>query len=90
MEEKKIMRKYTFVGCLSNGEAIFDERGKGISIEKDHIFLTETTPEERAEAYQRYPFLDRSTPGGGYPKRTPQEQHDLDETVRRTSGGTGE
>jgi len=43
---------YTFVGHLSNGEAVYSTKSGCLAVEKDVKYLVEPTPEERTEIYK--------------------------------------
>ena len=49
---------WTFAGCLNSGESVFFTPAGDLAIEKDHAYLIEVTPEERAEIYQKWPHLN--------------------------------
>lgn len=60
---------FTFVGSLESGEAIYVSRQGEICIEKDHDFLVEATPEEKAEVRSRMSLIPviEPTKGGKRP-----------------------
>lgn len=50
-------KTYTFIGTLENLESIFRSDDGELSVEKDHSYLVEATPEETTEAYGLFPHL---------------------------------
>ena len=52
------MPTYTYIGVNSRGEAVFScLDSKTLSIEKDHRYLVNPTPEELKEIYEKFPQL---------------------------------
>ncbi len=49
--------KWTFVGNLSSGEAIYWQKGGALAVEIDHQHLADPTPEQTAEIYERMSHL---------------------------------
>jgi hypothetical protein len=51
------MKTWTLAGHLSTGEAVYWQKGGGLAVGKDHAYLANATPEEKAEIYKTMSHL---------------------------------